>query len=261
MLRFFCLSSICVFLLNPVFAQSWEMGGFLGSSAYMGDLNPVTPYKVKDISLGGQLKWNIDPYWSIKLGFMHGKIQAADSLSKNEHFKERNLSFYSPVDEVSLQLEFNFFNYIPSVSKKRYSPYLFTGIGTVIFNPKTKLNGDEYELNLYGTEGQDIQNPYKTYALSVPFGAGVKYNITGKWNLIGEIGYRTAFTDYLDDVSNIYPNYSTLINPTAVALSDRSASHIGITGTQRGDFRKRDTYMFVGFSLTYTFLSDKCYNF
>jgi hypothetical protein len=94
--------------------------------------------------------------------------------------------------------------------------------------------------------------------LSVPYGAGVKYNLTGNWNIIGEVGYRTVFSDYLDDVSGKYPNFLTLSSED-YDLSDPSIGKIGVTGTQRGDLRKRDTYMFTGLSLTYTFVSSKCF--
>lgn len=265
MLRFSFV--ILLFLFNSVIisAQTWEIGGFAGGSGYMGDLNPVSPYKVNNIAYSGIIKRNFDPYWSVKLSFLHGKIEAADSESKNEQFKNRNLSFFSPVNELSLQLEFNFFNYIPSISKKRYSPYLFVGFGTVAFNPQASFQNNNYELNLYATEGQDLEKTYKTYSLTIPYGTGIKYNITGKWNLIGEIGYRTAYTDYLDDVSGTYPDKNNLSNITAISLSDRSGeisgNYSGISGTQRGDFRARDTYMFMGIGLTYTFINPKCYSF
>ncbi|HEY0771620.1 MAG TPA: DUF6089 family protein [Sphingobacteriaceae bacterium] len=240
-------------------AQSWEIGGFAGSSGYMGDINPSDPTKFTDLAFGAQVKRNIDPYWSFKFSAMHGKIQANDAKSANDYQRQRNLSFYSDITEAGVQTEFNFFNYIPGVSKKKFTPYLFAGIAGVLFNPKTTYNGREYQLADYDTEGVD----YKTYAIAVPYGTGIKYNITRNWNLIGEIGYRTAFTDYLDDISMIYPDKNNLINNDARALSDRSGENSGVyygaAGTQRGDFRKRDTYMFAGISLTYTFVSQKCY--
>ncbi len=243
-------------------AQTWEIGGFAGASGYMGDLNPVNPFNFKDPAYGAQIKRNFDGFWSLKLNVMHGKIQADDANSPDPQYKERNLSFFSPVTEGTLQLEFNFFEYIPSISSKRYAPYLFTGIGGVLFNPQTTYNGTVYQLNLYGTEGQDISNPYKKYAITMPYGIGVKYNITGNWSLIGELGYRTARTDFLDDVSGTYPVKAGLYNNIAVALSDRTGENTGIytgsAGTQRGDMRKRDTYMFAGLSLTFTFVSLKC---
>lgn len=246
-------------------AQSWELGGFLGGSGYMGDLNPVQPLKFTNIAFGGQVKRNLDPYWSLKLSLMQGKIGANDARSSNLQFRDRNLSFFSTIGEVSAQTEFNLFKYIPTISDKIYTPYLFTGVSYIFFNPKTNYAGDTYELNLYRTEGQTLSTMYKKEALAIPYGIGIKYNITGKWNLIGEIGYRTAFTDYLDDVSGRYPDKSAMTDPVSIALSDRSGEtsgvYLGATGTQRGDFRKRDTYMFAGISLTYTFITPKCYVF
>jgi hypothetical protein len=251
-------------------AQTWEVGGFAGGSGYMGDLNPVKPYKVTDFAYGGIVKRNLDGYWALKLNLMHGKIAADDANSSNPSQRERNINFYSPITEISFQTEFNFFNYfpgsLPGNGTRKGTPFLFTGVGGVFFNPKTLYKGTEYTLHDYATEGpRDLSERYKKVAITVPYGVGYKYNVSGNWNLISEIGYRTAFTDYLDDVSGKYPDY--LIDyPSKIGLdaelSDPSVvPAIGRAGFQRGDFRKRDTYMFLGLSLTYTFVSLKCPTF
>ena len=112
-----------MFFSRSISAQTWELGGFVGSAGYMGDLNPVKPYELNNLAFGGHVKHNIDGYWSLKFNVAHGEIEAADAKSDNPHFKSRNLSFFSPITELSLQTEFNFFNYIPSVSRKQHSPY------------------------------------------------------------------------------------------------------------------------------------------
>jgi hypothetical protein len=258
---------IALFSLGFTFAsaQTWEAGGFLGSSGYMGDINPIKPLKFTDLAFGAQIKRNFDGYWSAKLAFMQGKLQGNDANSSNVYQTQRNLNFYSPISELSLQVEFNLFKYLAGVDiygygSRRVSPYLFLGVGTFSFNPLTEYNGNEIELIAVQTEAV----AYKNNAISVPYGAGVKYNIKGNLNLIGEIGYRTAFTDYLDDISGRYPDFTVIspISPISQQLSDRSAiPKIGIPGNQRGDFRPRDTYMFAGISLTYTFVSNKCFAF
>jgi hypothetical protein len=253
---FFCQSFIAV-------SQTWEAGVSAGASGYMGDINPIKPYLFTDPAFGGQIKRNFNGYWSAKVGFMHGKIQGDDAESSNAYQIDRNLNFRSTLDELSLQVELNIFKYLPGelpgFGSRRFSPYLFTGLGAVAFNPVTDYNGSEIELHPLQTESVD----YKKYAVSVPYGAGVKYNIKGNWNIIGEIGYRTTFTDYLDDISGRYPDF--VLNPPAStispALSDRSLSQSGTAGVQRGDFRPRDTYMFTAISLTYTFVSIKCPTF
>ncbi len=244
-------------------AQTWEVGVSAGASGYMGDISPVKIYNFTDPAFGGLVKRNFNGYWSAKVGFMQGKIQGDDRKSNNPDQLNRNLNFRSDITELSLQLEFNFFNYLPGLlpgfGSKRLSPYIFTGVSGVSFNPVTDYNGDEIELRPLQTEAVE----YKKHAISIPYGAGVKYNLKGNWNIIGEIGYRTAFTDYLDDLSGRYPDFS--ITPPASglteALSDRSLNVADRRGQQRGDFRKRDTYMITAISLTYTFVPIKCPTF
>ena len=253
---------ICILAAQNSYAQTWELGVSAGSSGYTGDLNPTKIYKFTDVGVGAHAKRNFDGNWSLKFNFLQSKIRAADSISSSVYEQNRNLSFYSPVTEASLLIEFNFFKYLPNnVSENgihKLTPYLFTGLGGIHFNPKTKYQGQEVLLKPLQTENAS----YSKYSLVIPFGTGVKYNIKGNWNLSGEIGYRTVYNDYLDDVSGKYPDRNSLNSSLAAALSDRSGertgTNLGITGVQRGNLRKRDTYMFSGISLSYTFVSTKC---
>ncbi len=247
-------------------AQVWEVGVQAGGAGYMGDLNPTNPLKISGLALGGFIKANFDPNWALSFNYNNGKIKANDAKSPNEQFRQRNLSFHNKLHELSFLVDFNFFDYFSGGGYSRFSPYLYTGLGAVLVNPKTMYRGNEYELPLYNTEGQ--AESYKTYALSVPLGAGVKYNFKSNWTVMANIGYRNAYTDYLDDVSGTYPDPTSFSNEPSVrqmqiALSDRSNEilgyNIGGKDIQRGDFRKRDTYMFVGIGITYTFVSQKCF--
>ncbi len=242
------------------FAQNWEPGIFAGSSGYMGDFNQNDPLKFTDFSAGASVKYNFSGYFSAKFGYTYAKIRGADSLSSNQQLRNRNLSFFSPLNEVSLTAELNFFNYQPGISLKRWTPFMFAGIAVVNFDPQTEYKGNTYLLRPLKTEGQ--QKEYPNSVLSIPYGVGVKVNFYKSWNLALELGYRTAFTDYLDDVSGVYANKSSLSNVNAMALSDRSGEktgvYIGSAGSQRGDLRPRDTYMITGFSISYTFISQKC---
>ena len=116
-------------------------------------------------------------------------------------------------------------------------------------------------MKYYNTEAQES---YNTTTYAIPIAAGLKYNFGRYLNIIGEIGFRDTSTDYLDDVSGYYPNSAALqgnspeITALRIALSDRSINKIGVPGTQRGDFRKKDSYLFAGITLTYTFVSQKC---
>jgi hypothetical protein len=252
---------LLIFISFNLQAQTWEVGGFAGGSAYMGELNPNNPVKVSGIALGGFVKRNFDGYLSLKLNYTFGQISGADSTSSSPQFRQRNLSFTTQLNEISLIGEFNFMKYIPEAGQNKYTPFIYLGVGVVGYNPQAKYMGTTYDLRPLMTEAES--KPYPKTALAFPYGVGFKYNFSGKWNLIADIGYRNPNTDYLDDVSGVYPNKAKLPNNLSRALSDRSGEktgvYIGSPGSQRGDFRPKDTYMFVGFSISYTFVTSKCY--
>ncbi|WP_374950616.1 DUF6089 family protein [Mucilaginibacter sp.] len=257
------LAAILLVLISvSVNAQTWEVGGALGGAGYIGDLNTNNPVKPSGGSVGVFVKRNFNGYLAAKLNFTYGQISGADSTSNGQQVRNRNLSFVDPLKELSMQAELNFMKYIPDVTKNRYTPYIFVGGGLTSYAPRAIYNGEKIGLRSLRTEGQPV--PYKQYAVVIPYGAGFKYNFHGKWTVAAELGYRYTNTDYLDDVSGVYANPSSLPNPTSVILADRSGertggSYIGTPGSQRGDFKPHDIYMFAGFTLSYTFVTQKCY--
>ncbi len=260
-LKHFCLIVICscVFVPNAV-AQGWEFGINAGASSYVGDLNPVNPAKISGINTGVFGRYNLDPYWSFGLYYNFGNIAADDSKSKDLYYQKRNLRFKTDLHELSAQATLHFFNYLPASEGKRLTPYLQAGFGIFSYNPKAKYVDNKYH-NLRGlmTEGQS--RSYSTYALALIYGAGVKYNANEIWSVFLQVMARTAFTDYLDDVSGTYPNESVFPYGSFGGLrkyfSDRS-SPSNVPGTMRGDGRKNDYYIFAGLGITYTFVSQKC---
>lgn len=242
-------------------AQTWELGFNVGGAGYMGDLNQRNPVKVSGLAIGGFLKRNFNGYLSAKLQYTLGEIQGADSTSKFQEFRDRNLSFVTRLNEVSLIGEFNFFEYQPENNKSIFTPFIFAGVGTVNYHPRAMYQGTMYDLRPLATEGQ--AKSYSTTTLTIPYGVGIKYNFSGKLNLIADIGYRATRTDYLDDVSGYYAPASSFTDPLALTLADRSGERTGVyrgvPGTQRGDLRKRDTYLFIGLTISYTFVTQNCY--
>ncbi|MBC8987395.1 outer membrane beta-barrel protein [Pedobacter sp. N36a] len=268
--QIFCFFAL-IFIGSPAFAQNLEFGLIAGGAGYMGDLNQSKPLKISGLSAGANVKVNFDPYWTLGLHYTYGKIKENDLHSDNVQFQQRRLNFKSTLNELSLQVDFNFFEYFAGGGTKNFTPYIFAGIGGVWFNPIGKYNlssnpGEkEYELRFYRTEGQ--KDAYRNVALTVPYGVGFKVRLKENWGLFSQIGYRTAYTDYLDDVSGRYPSADFAdgdtpeVGPIRRQLADPSLPVTNLYGTQRGDLRKRDTYMFVGIGISYTFVSQKCYTF
>jgi hypothetical protein len=240
-------------------AQTWEIGGSFGGAGYVGDLNR-NPVKPSGASAGIFVKRNFDGYLSAKINFTAGRFGAVDSLSNDAQFRDRNLSFTDNFKELSIIGEFNFMKYIPDAGPNKYTPYIYAGIGITGYTPRANYKGDQVSLREYRTEGQ--AKKYGDQTAVIPYGIGIKYNIGGKFNLAADVGYRFTFTDYLDDVSGNYPDKSKL-SVVARDLSDRSGErngvYIGAAGTQRGDLKPRDIYFTFGFTISYTFVTQKCY--
>lgn len=246
----------------PGKAQYNEVGILLGGSTYKGELAPHL-FKTDFNYLAGGVffRHNWNRHWSWKVAINYGKISGDDAFAEKGFERDRNLSFYSNVLDISPLIEFNFLPYETGNYYYPFTPYLFTGISVFKFNPMAQLNGEEYELQPLTTEGQ---RPYKRLQLAVPIGGGVKFSV-GRLGIGLEVGARRTYTDYLDDVSTVYPDLGKLLaekGATAVALSDRSFSSQDagnpIQGSylkQRGNAQDKDWYMFGGITLYFRLTS------
>ncbi len=244
---------ICACVAVSVPAQKgFEIGGMVGISNYFGDLN--TTYSLRRIGPAICLlgRYDFNNRLCLKLAATYGRLQARDSDSDNAFQHARNLSFRTGVLDASLQGEFNFFPYFHGSEQNFYTPYIFFGLGVFYANPKAELDGRWIALQHLGTEGQPIGGEYSLVHPAVAYGIGFKADITAVWSINVELSSRALFTDYIDDVSTVYPNLLQLRNlrgDTAVRLSDRSgevvAEPIGQPGRQRGNSKNNDAYAFL----------------
>ena len=238
------------FLASTTFAQRIEVGMVAGGASYIGDLNQNDMFKVSGITGGAFANYNFTPHVGVGLHYNYGNITANDNNSKNIDYRNRGINFDTDLHEISIIGEFNFLDAFSPISKRRFTPYIFAGVGRVYFKSSASYhNFSSSNLRKERTEGQ-LQE-YKPYAATIPYGAGLKYKLTNYFTLSSQIGYRTAFTDYLDDVSGYYTGYTAPSNPNGY----------GEIGGQRGDLRKRDNYMFVSIGISYNFVSQKCFTF
>ena len=253
------------------FAQYFEIGLLGGGSNYLGDLsNNSGSIYLKETHLAGGLfvGYNVGDFLSFKLGGLYTKLSGADANSPDPTVRKRNLSFFSPIIEGSLRAEWNIGGFSPYNNNDPFAPFIYAGIAGNYFKPQTEYLGSKVDLRQVGTEGQGIagrDKKYNTIAISVPFGAGVKYAISENWTLGFEIGARFSLTDYLDDVGGTYLNYDDLVLGNgflAANLSNRSAELTGQpplslpTGTQRGDNNAHDWYFITGLSISYNFIDN-----
>lgn len=258
------LSVFLFFVSNSLIQaqKGWEVGGWIGTSLYYGDLNNEINFKSPGLAGGVLGKWNFNNRIALRSSFNFGRIGADDAKSSNNFKRNRNLSFKSNIWDVTTGIEFNFLEHIRGSKFETYTPFVFVGFSAFKYNPKAELNGVTYSLQKLGTEGQDIGEEYFLISGGVTLGAGFKYDISSDVTFTMEFTTRRVFTDYLDDVSTTFPNEARLLavrGPEAVALSDRSIEDgIGIEGRQRGNSSDNDQYSFISFGFTKYFGRLEC---
>jgi opacity protein-like surface antigen len=252
-------------------AQEWEAGISIGPSQYQGDL-AKEQIVIKKTKLGGGLvgRYTLSPSFAIRgeLNFM--KISGDDKFSKDPSHIKRNVNFNSFIEEFAVSLEYNILRYVPGSASKKFTPYLSAGVGIFHFNPTTEFQGTKYNLQPLQTE---LNKPlYSLTQVCFPVGGGIKYNIASTWTLGLNYATRLLMTDYLDDVSRQF--VTTPSNDIGYKLTERapeldpskysySAPPSNLPGdpaktVNRGDPTDRDTYIYMGISLTKTFRKYAC---
>jgi len=258
-----------VFILGSLNAQKgWEAGVLGGVAYYFGDLN--TNYYLGLPNAAGSVlaRYNFNERLCFKMAAAYGHIEGDDALSKNIFERSRNLSFRSPILDGSANVEFNFLPYFHGSRTEFFTPYVFAGISVFSFNPMAYYQNKWVELRPLGTEGQFKGEEYYAVQPAFSFGGGFKMDINSEWSINIEIAARNASTDYLDDVSTVYPDMRDLARQRgniAVALSDRSielppvpGSQIGEEGSQRGNGKENDRYLFLQAGIVRYFGSLRC---
>ena len=247
---------IVILLFLPVFgwAQLAELGLYGGTSNFVGDVG--FGFLPSGYSAGLVYRYQFDERYGLRLQGTYGKVSARDSDSPSKFKTNRNLDFESSIFEGALMIEFNFFKYITGSKKYWHTPYIFGGVGFFNFNPQAEFEGDLYELQPLGTEGQgsDLSNnaPYGLWGLNIPFGLGYRVSVSDNISFSAEIGFRSTSTDYLDDVHGSYVDVQNLERENgalAAYFSDRSLTDTDKRGTLRGDAENNDWYVFSGITL------------
>lgn len=186
---------------------SWEGGLSVGASNYMGDLVEPAVFNLRETQLGFGLflRRNLHPNWSTRINAFYGKLSGDDRHYFNSEYRtSRAYQFSTVVNELSLLVEWEPFAY-KSISKDKkirrpFSPYLFAGFGTAVFDPNPNFEFTQIP-DAKSLTRQDILNSFRQTHQTLPFGIGMKFQQDRQLTIGLEFSARTAFTDYLDGVS------------------------------------------------------------
>ncbi len=250
-LAFCCLPFIAA-------AQNFYFSGRLGIANYQGDL------KAKAISLSqAKLLASVGARYDLSehitaRSYLTLTSLRADDKKGTTAMQQRNLNFKTKIFDWELTAQYSLFN----LNDRWWTPYIFAGIGIFHFKPYTKDTSGKLS-----TEGEGFVPGAKNYKLtqfSIPFGLGAEYSLNEDMRIGIEFGYRKIFTDYLDDVSNVYVDQTSLFNARgqkSIDLAYRGyevkAGPYPAAGISRGNPKNKDGFYYVAITYTVRYFFDK----
>lgn len=207
-----------LFISLTVQAQKNEIGAGVGGMLYKGDVSPALNPHFYRPAVSLFYRYNLSRSLSFRLSAAIGSIQAEDRLSKDPLRQARNYSFRSSLNEVTADVQYNFFSYRAQPRPKSWTPYVFAGVGLCNF-----------ENQVVRTRG----------AINFPLGVGVKYEIKRPWSVGVEFGTRFTVNDYLDGLGE------RTFGVTTSKLGQENPA-------------LRDSYTYTAITVSYTFYKIVC---
>lgn len=198
---------------QEILEYRWDVGGGTGLCYYLGDVNS-TPFSGSSAMATFTLRRNFNPRMSLKTNIAYGRY---GGNSKGQYLPEASgstnpnvdLAFSGNVVDIGAQFELNFWGYGmgPGYKKlSRITPYAIVGIGA----------------------SMGITEDGTSFGANFPIGAGVKYKVKPRLNLIFEWTHRFTTIDKLDGIKLSDPHY-----------------------IESSGLKNKDTYSFFMFTLTY----------
>jgi hypothetical protein len=195
------MRKIYVFLI--LFPIAWlncsaqmSAGIALMGTNYQGDLaKGIIDTKETNIGFGAFVRRSFqNRKWAMKATLNHGMLMGNDANYPDR--KKRGLSFSSPITQAGFAVEWSPFAKslidVDGYFVKQTNIYGSLGFGISAFNPSVK--------NL-PIESPERSSTYSKATLTIPVGAGIRFDLAEDWTVGLEANLFYPFTDYLDGVS------------------------------------------------------------
>lgn len=235
-----------------------------GTAKYFGDLaNPGELFKGARWNIEGGLEYRIDSRFSARTSLTAFQFSGGDEFADTEGRKVRNLSFTTTAFELAgtgiVQLFADGARYY---QRKPINVFLLAGVGITWYVPKGLSTNTYHDGSPNPSAGKMVtlrnleteQVKYSPFTIAIPIGGGVKMMTTPFLNLTVSGAYRFTFTDYLDDISTVYPGIENFNDPLAAAMSNKRFEVDGSVydeGVQRGNPDNKDGYFIISFRADY----------
>lgn len=202
--------------------QSVDVGFFGGAGTYFGDMTKIDFQKSVNPAYGSFFRFNFNPRYALRFNVINGTIGAEGEFDyQTWNPVDKFWSFNKNVMDISLQFEFNYLKYIVGDKITPWSTYIFAGVGMQTY---------KYDIQyLTGRVSGSEITP------EIPFGLGVKVNLSKRFGLGFESGLRKSFSDKLDNLDD--------------PLSYKNAENVQIKFTDM--WHNNDWTVYMGVHLVY----------
>lgn len=194
MKRLLVLFMVGFFAMETLGQQSVDVGILGGAGTYFGDMTKMEMSKSVNPAYGGFLRFNFNPRYALRFNVINSNIGAQGE------FESKPWDFSKNVLDISLHFEFNYLKYIVGDKETPWSTYLFGGVGMQTYTydrNDVKLNG-----LVDPTYFANADYSGSVIAPTIPFGLGFKFNLSKRWGVALESGFRKSFSDKLDDLDD-----------------------------------------------------------
>lgn len=279
----------CALVMDARAQYAWDVGVHLGGANYLGEFGGKEKPRrdfIWDLkfnqtrwAIGGFARRKLNRTFSLNGGVLFMRIQGADAFSENPARVGRNLNFRNDMLEAYVRGEVTLFQDNDLGGRGRYKTdfrlFGYVGIAGYLSNPKGQLNreGDFVNLQELNTELVD----YSNIGVAVPVGMGFHFTFKRRHRFGWDLGWRTTFSDYLDDASTVYADPGALPSQTAADFANQrpylDPNGVGpgqsevvnangnvvlvpdyrnyLEGAKRGDPTHNDSYLTMTFTYSY----------
>ncbi len=212
-----------------IYGQTYEVGLSLGPTSFRGDIGNSFIINPTDVGFGMVAKWNRSERHSFRFSASYLSVSENDRNSSNALQNARGFEFSNAIKELSMGIEYTWWEWNLHEDFRQSVPYLYTGIMGVSY-------GD-----LALSRDQTFKAFDNTFAVGIPMVVGFKTNYFDKLIFSFELGVRYLFADNLDGSA-----------PDNLELPIENRLFFG-------NANSNDWYTFTAFTLTYTFGRKPCY--
>jgi len=191
--------------IESVAQPSVDIGIFGGAGTSFGDMTKVDFQKSVHPAYGGFVRYNFNPRYAFRFNVINGTIGAEGN------FIAEAWDFKKNVLDLSLLFEFNYLKYIVGDKITPWSTFIFFGLGMQTYNYEMDQAKLAPLVDPSYFNNADVSGPEMTPTL--PFGIGVKYNLSKRIGIGLEGRLVKSFSDKLDDLDDPLSYMNTTVDP------------------------------------------------